>query len=139
MRAYLLRLLSISLFSAVFEFLLPSGKVRRFAAPLLSLAVTASVLLPCISLFSGSGEALYDLLPQVEAAASESAYETKVAEEYVRRIEASIEKFGDATAEVSLGKNFSVSRIVLSGNVTNRMMHYITMELEVPRSCVEIR
>lgn len=139
MKASLLRLLAISLFCTVSSYLLPDGKVRRFAVPLLSLTVTAAVFVPCLSLFRGGGEKLADIMPEAEAAFSAVSYETAVGNEYARRIEASIEEFGEADAEVFLGENFSIDRIVLSGDVTSRMIAYITMELEVPRSYVEIR
>lgn len=139
MRAYLLRLLAVSLFVSVCEFFLPGGRVRRFAAPILGLAVTASVLLPALSLFGSGGEAAAFLLPEVESVVSEDAYQNSVEAEYIRRIEASIEKEGNVDAQVTLGKDFSIAHITLSGDVTTRVMAYITMKLEVPRSYVEIR
>ena len=139
MKAYLLRLLSVSLLTAVLEFLLPHGSVRKFVSPLLSLLVTAAVLLPAAALFSADGESLRDLFPEAESVISSASYETAVREEYARRIETEIEKRGEADAEVFADENFSIKRIVLSGNVTTRMMIYIQTELEVPRNLVEIR
>ncbi len=138
MRAYLLRLLAVSLLVSVCEFFLPSGRVRRFATPILGLIVTASILLPAISLFKSGSEAAF-LLPEVESVVSEDAYQKSVEAEYIRRIEASIEEKGDVDAAVTIDENLSITRITLSGNATTRVMRYITMELEVPRSYVEIR
>lgn len=139
MKAYLLRILAVSLLSTVFEFLLPHGNVRRFVTPLLSLMVTASVFLPAVSLFAPDGENLAALFPDAEEVVSSAAYETAVSEEYARRIEAEIKKRGAEGAEVFLFENFRIKQIILTKPVSIPAMAYIETELEVPRSLVEIR
>ncbi len=138
MRAYILRVLAISLFASLCDFFLPAGRVRRFAAPVLGLAVTASILLPAVSLFQAD-IAADTLLPAAESVLEGDIYAKSVEEEYKKRIAAEIAERGAVTAEVTLGENFSVERVALSGEVTSAVMHYITVELEVPRSHVEIR
>lgn len=138
MRAYILRVLAISLFGSLCDFFLPDGKVRRFAAPMLGLAVTASILLPAVSLF-GNAQGADALLPAAESVLEGDVYARSVEEEYKKRITAEIEARGAAVAEITLGESFSVSRIILTGEAPTAAMLYITAELEVPRSHVEIR
>lgn len=138
MRAYILRVLAISLFASLCDFFLPDGKVRRFAAPVLGLAVTASILLPAVSLFGETQDA-DALLPAAESVLEGDVYARSVEEEYKKRIAAEIEARGATVAEIALDESFSVSRIVLSGDVSTAAMLYITAELEVPRGHVEIR
>ncbi|MBE7063459.1 MAG: hypothetical protein E7390_06715 [Ruminococcaceae bacterium] len=138
MRDYILRVLGISFFTALCHFFLPDGKVRRFAAPVLGLAVTASILLPAVSLFRE--ETAADVfLPAVENVLDTGTYARSVEEEYKKRIAAEIARQGDVTAEITLGDDFSIEGITLSGDVSPAVMLYITTELEVPRSHVEIR
>jgi len=137
-REYILRVLSVSLFTSLCDFFLPDGKVRRFAAPMLGLAVTASILLPAISLF-GDAQNADALLPVAESVVDGDVYTQGVEEAYKERIRAEIEARGGTVTEIVLGENFSVSRIVLTGAVPTSAMLYITAELEVPRSHVEIR
>ncbi|MBQ7033764.1 MAG: hypothetical protein IJN25_08925 [Clostridia bacterium] len=138
MRDYILRVLGISFFTALCHFFLPDGKVRRFAAPVLGLAVTASILLPAVSLFRE--ETAADVfLPAVENVLDTGIYARSVEEEYKKRIAAEIARQGDVTAEITLGDDFSIEGITLSGDVSPAVMLYITTELEVPRSHVEIR
>lgn len=139
MKAYLLRILAISLLLAICDFFLPRGKVRRFASPLLGLFITAAVLLPAVSLFRGSAENLEDLLPQTETVLESDTFSKNVEAEYIKRIEAEIEAFGGADATVTLGENYTISHILLTGNPSTQMMFYITTKLEVPRNHVEIR
>jgi len=137
-RDYILRVLGISFFTALCHFFLPDGKVRRFAAPVLGLAVTASILLPAVSLFRE--ETAADVfLPAVENVLDTGTYARSVEEEYKKRIAAEIARQGDVTAEITLGDDFSIEGITLSGDVSPAVMLYITTELEVPRSHVEIR
>ena len=138
MRAYILRVLAVSMFTALCKLFLPDGRVRRFAAPVLSLAVTASILVPAVSLFRAD-IAADTLLPAMEVTLSGDAYEKRVKEEYARRIRAKIEEKGDVTAEIQVGENYEIEKIQLAGTPNTAVMHYITMELEVPRSHVEIR
>lgn len=138
MRAYILRVLALSLFSSLCDFFLPAGQVRRFAAPILGLAVTASILLPAVSLFQAD-IAADTLLPAAESVLAGDIYAKSVEAEYKKRIAEEIAARGAVTAEVTLGENFAVEGVILSGEVTSAVMHYITVELEVPRSHVEIR
>jgi len=137
-RAYILRVLGISLFTALCHFFLPDGRVRRFAAPVMGLAVTAAILVPAAALFQKDIGA-DSLLPAVESVLESDTYVRSVEAEYKKRIEAEIMARGDVQATVVLGDGFSVERILLEGNVSGAVMHYITAELEVGRSRVEIR
>ncbi len=138
MRGYILRVLSVSLFTSLCNFFLPDGKVRRFAAPVLGLAVTASILLPAVSLFGDTPDA-DALLPVAESVLEGDIYTRSVEEAYKERIGAEIKARGGTVEEIELGENFSISRIVLTGKVPASAMLYITAELEVPRNHVEIR
>ncbi len=138
MKAYILRVLGISLFTALAGFFMPDGRVRRFAAPVLGLAVTASVLVPAVSLFRAD-IAADSLLPAAESVLDGDVYAQSVEEEYKKRIAAEIAARGNVTATITIGENYIVDHILLEGEVSNAVMHYITMELEVPRSRVEIR
>lgn len=139
MRAYLLRILAVSLLIAICDFFLPRGKVRRFAAPLFGLFVTAAVLVPAVSLFHKDALSFENLLPQAETILGTDHFSQNVETEYIRRIEEKIEAFGGVDAAVTLGENYSVSHIALSGKPSTELMFYITTKLEVPRSHVEIR
>lgn len=138
MRDYILRVLGISFFTVLCHFFLPDGKVRRFAAPVLGLAVTASILFPAASLFR-EPTAADGLLPAVESVLDTESYIRSVEEEYKKRIAAEIAARGGVTAEITLGDDFSIEKIALSGDANTAVMLYITTELEVPRSHVEIR
>ncbi len=138
MKAYILRVLAVSMLTALCNLFLPDGQVRRFAAPMLGLAVTASILVPAAALFKAD-IAADALLPAAEIVPDTETYVRRVEEEYTKRIADEIAARGDVTASVSLREDFTVSRIVLTGDVNTAVMQYITMELEVPRSHVEIR
>ena len=138
MRAYILRVLALSLLASLCDFFLPDGKMRRFASPLLGLAVVAAILLPAASLLSPKVDA-DALLPVAENILDSDVYAKGVEEEYKRRITAEIEARGATAEEIILDDRFSVERVVLSGEVPSAAMLYITTKLEVPRNHVEIR
>ncbi len=137
MRAWLLRILSLSLFTSLCEIFLPEGTVRKFAAPLLSLTVSAAIFLPIIS-FLSSPPALSFPLPGEESAAV-STLSSSVAAEYESRIAAAISARGGKVLEIETGEDFSIRRIVLEEEGSLSAMHYIFTELEVAREDVEIR
>ncbi len=138
MRAYILRVLALSLLASLCDFFLPEGKMRRFASPLLGLAVTAAVLLPAASLLSPKVDA-DALLPVAESVLDGDLYARGVEEEYKKRIAAEIAARGGTAEEIFLDDSYAVERVVLSGEVPSSAIWYITTKLEVPRSHVEIR
>lgn len=138
MRAYILRVLGVSLFTTLCHLFLPDGKVRRFAAPVMGLAVTAAILVPAVG-FLQKDMTADSLLPRVETVLESDTYVRAVEEEYKKRIAAEIMARGDVQATVFLGDGYKVERILLEGDVTSAVMQYITTELEVGRSRVEIR
>lgn len=138
MRAYILRVLGVSLFTALCHLFLPDGKVRRFAAPVMGLAVTAAILVPAVGFLQKDME-VDSFLPRVEAVLESDTYVRAVEEEYKKRIAAEIMARGDVQATVFLGEGYKVDRILLKGDVTSAVMQYITTELEVGRSRVDIR
>ncbi len=137
MRAYLLPLFGLSFLAAICEFFLPAGSMRRFAMPLFGLAVSAATLLP-LAAFLGDGALADRLLPAAESVLEADAYADSVEKAYIERLEAEIDARG-GNATVSLGENFSIDRIVLTGTPENTALDYILFTLEVPRSRVEIR
>ena len=137
MREYIFPVLSLAFFTAICETFLPRGHMRRFATPILSLAVSCAILLPLFSTL-GSPEKLASVLPEAETMFETDLYSKSIETEYKNRITAEIEKRG-AEADVILGENFAVDRIILSGEVPHEAMQYILFTLEVPRSHVEIR
>lgn len=133
-----MRILALSLFTAICDFFLPEGNVRKFAAPLLTLSVTAAILLPLPSLFSGSTD-LSALLPEIEAAAASEGFTDAVKEAYKARIGEEIAARGGTLSEMEVAEDFTISRMVLTGEESLAAMHYIFTELEVARDRVEIR
>ena len=138
MRAYLLRILGVSLLASLCDYFLPDGAMRKFTSPIISLFVSAAILLPPIALLKNapSGE---DFLPVIENTLSTESYAESVATEYKKKITAEIAARGAACTEILLNDDFTVSHITLTGNVPPSAMHYIITELEVSRHHVEIR
>lgn len=138
MRDSILAVLALSLFSAICEFLLPEGKLRRFVTPFLHLAVTASILLPAVSLLRA--ESLPDsLLPVFETVPAEMVYTQSVEAAYKEMLCEKILEKGARVTEIEIDEHFAIRRIVLSEPVSTEAMFYITTTLEVPRNHVEIR
>ncbi len=138
MRDRLLSVLALSLFSSICEFLLPEGKLRRFVTPLLHLAVTASILLPVVSLLRTDN--LSDsLLPVFETVPAEMVYAESVEAAYKEKLAEKIGEKGGVVTEIEVDDRFAIRRIVLSHPVPTEAMFYITTTLEVPRNHVEIR
>lgn len=137
MREYILLILALSVLTAMGECLLPEGHLRRFVTPLLGLFVSCAVLLPVLSAV-GNPDGLSTLLPAAEAALEGELYTESVTNEYKKRLAGEIEKRG-AHAEIILGDDFSVERVILEGDVPHEAMQYILFTMEVPRSHVEIR
>lgn len=137
MRAYVLPIVSLAFLTAICECFLLHGNMRRFIMPLLGLAVSAATLLP---LFSALGDPaqLEAILPAAEAVLEGDLYADSVAAAYKKRMQTEIENRG-AAAEIILGENFAVDRVILTGEVPSEAMQYILFTLEVPRSHVEIR
>lgn len=137
MRAYLLPLFGLSFLAALCEFFLPAGSMRRFSMPLFGLAVSAAALLPLAALVN-DGAITDRLLPAAESVLEADAYADSVEKAYIERLTAEISaRGGDAT--ISLGENFSIDRIILTGAPEKAALDYILFTLEVPRSRVEIR
>ncbi len=138
MRTYLVRILALSLFTSICDFFLPEGNIRKFASPILSLSVTAAILLPLPSLFSAS-PSLSSLLPEIESAVAQDGFTNAVEEAYKARIGKEIAARGGTLSEIELDSSFAIRRLVLTGEESLSAMHYIFTELEVPRERVEIR
>lgn len=137
MREYILPIIALAFLTAICECFLPRGNMRRFVTPFLGLAVSAITLLPLFSAL-GDPQKLEAVLPAAEAMLESDVYRDSVETEYTRRIQAEIAARG-ADAEIVLGENFSVERVILTGEVPGEALHYIQFTLEVPRSHVEIR
>ncbi len=131
-----MRILGMALLSALANLLLPAGNMRRFAAPVIGLGITAAILLPAVSLFSGTRDAL---LPAIEMAADDVTYQNAVLDAYREKIEKSIMEKGDVTAHVTVGENYEIEKIVLSGSPDGNVMLFIQKDLGVARHAVEIR
>ncbi len=137
MRAYILPIVALAFLTAICECFLPHGNMRRFVSPFLGLAVSCATLLPLFSVL-GDPAQLESVLPAAEAVLEGELYADSVEAEYKKRIAAEIEARG-GTAEIILGENFSVDRVILTGEVPGEALQYILFTLEVPRSHVEIR
>ncbi len=138
MRGYLVPILALSFLASLANYILPSGALRRFVSPLLSLAVAAAILLPVLS-FAGGEHTADFLLPVLSALPEEEVYRENVENTYKTKICSLLASQGAVAEEILLDEDFRIRGIVLQEEPPLNAMLYITTKLEVSRSDVQIR
>lgn len=141
LKEYITVLVAGTLLAAVFNMLLPESGIKKYASYFLGLILMTVMIMPVQRLLRGGISFPY--LETQAAVGAEEIYVTMLEEEFCKKTEQLIhEKSGGAVrAEVyaTISDKTVVERVVLYGEPDSGTMFYITNELGVSRSCVEIR
>ena len=140
-REYVTGVVAATLLVAIFEIILPHGNMKKYGSVIIGITVTAIILMPVAKLmemdinFTGFAQnAAYD---------TDEVYETMLEREFCNMAEQEIEEKsgGRVRAEVTatVSEDTRVDKVVIYGEPDSKTMLFITDELGVSRSRVEIR
>ncbi len=140
LKGYAITILAVVLFSALCEMFLPEGRMKKYSASLIGLAVAAAILSP-ISRITGTEIRVEDFLPEYNIAADENKYQTELAREYEKRITERIyeEAEGGITCSVLVDpESMEIKKIYIKGSPDGRLISFIVNELGVLENDIEI-